>query len=73
MFLSNSSYSSAICVKANLWMYIKERWEHINNIQSQSDQDAEVERHLTQLDQDVEVERHLTQPHRDAELFCRNR
>lgn len=60
MFLSNSSYSSAICVKANLWMYIKERWEHINNIQSQSDQD-------------VEVEKHLTQAHRDAELFCRNR
>lgn len=40
-------------------MYIKEHLEHINNIQSQ-------------LDQDVQVGRHQTQPRRDAQFFCRN-
>lgn len=33
MFLSNNSYSSAICVKANPWKYLKEHLKHINNIQ----------------------------------------
>lgn len=51
--LSNSTYSSAIGVKENLWIHTKEYSEHANNTQNQ-------------LDQEVGAAKHLMQPHRGA-------